>query len=57
MENATIQKPLIETLFHGKKVINLVSYLRLEFKTDFKYQGVSYFMPKDTFLKLKLQEL
>ena len=35
MKEATIQKPWIDTLFRGTKVVKLVSYLRLEFNIDF----------------------
>ena len=57
MEDATIQKPWIDTLFRDTKVAKLVSYLRLEFNIDFKHQGVSFSMLKYTFLNLKSQQL
>ena len=47
MKIAAIQKPWIYTLFRGTKVVNLVSYLRLEFNIDFIKQGVSFCMLKD----------
>ena len=56
MENANIQKPWIDTLFRGIKVIKLVSYLRLELNIDFKLQGLSVCMLKDT-LRVKSQQL
>ena len=49
MEDAKIRKPWIDALFRGAKVINLVSYLRLEFNIDLIHQGVSFCMHKDTF--------
>ena len=56
MEDATIQKPWIDTLFRGTKVAKLVSYLRLEFNTDFKHQGVFFCMLKYNFLNEKSQQ-
>ena len=56
MVDATIQKPWIDTLFRGKKVTKLVSYLRLECNIDFKHQGVSFCMLKYTFLNVKSQQ-
>ena len=53
MKNAKIQKPWLETLFGGAKVVQLVSYLRLEVHIDFKPQGVSFCMHKDTDLNGK----
>ena len=44
MEDATIQKLWIDTLFHGTKVVKSMSYIRLEFNIDFKHQGVSWYM-------------
>ena len=44
MEDATIQKLWIDTLFHGTKIVKLMSYIRLEFNTDFKHQGMSWYM-------------
>ena len=35
MVDATIQKPSIDTLFHGTKVVKLMSNVRLEFNIDF----------------------
>ena len=49
MEKANIQKPSIDTLFRGLKVIKLVSYLKLEFNIDPKHQGVSFCMLKKLF--------
>ena len=57
MEDETIQKPWIDTLSCGIKVVKLVSYLRLEFNIDFIRQGVSFCMLKDTFLSVKSQRL
>ena len=58
MEDATIQKPWIDTLFRDTKVAKLVSYLRLKLNIDFKHQGVSFSMLKYTFfLNLKSQQL
>ena len=57
MKVATIQKPGMDTLFRGTGAVNLVSYLRLEFFIDFINQGVSFCMPKDTFLNVKSQQL
>ena len=57
MVDATIQKPWIDTLFRGKEVTKLVSYLRLEYNIDFKHQGVSFCMLKYTFLNVKSQQL
>ena len=57
MKEAAIQKPWIDTLFGGTKVVKLVSYLRLEFYIDFKHQRMSSWMLKDTFLNVKSQQL
>ena len=57
MEDATIEKPSIGTLFRCAKVAKLVSCLRLEFNIDFKHQGVSFCMLKYTCLNVKSQEL
>ena len=53
MEDATIQKLWIDTLFRGTKFVKLMSYIRLEFNIDFIYQGVSCCMLNDTFLNVK----
>ena len=53
MKNAKIQKPWIDTLFGGAKVVQLVSYLRLEFHIDFQPQEVSFCMHKDNDLNVK----
>ena len=55
MEDATIQKLLIDTLFRGTKVVKLMSYVRLEFSIDFMHQGVSCCLPNDTFSNVKSQ--
>ena len=57
MEDETIWKPWIGTLLRDIKVIELGSYLRLEFNIDFKHQGVSLCMLEDTFLTAKSQQL
>ena len=57
MEDATIQKPWIDTLFRGTRKVKLMSYIRLEFNIDFIHQGVSYCMLNDTFLNVKSQQL
>ena len=54
MEDATIQKPWIDTLFRRTKVVKLVSYLKLEFNIDFIHQEVSFCILKDTFLNVKI---
>ena len=54
MEDATIQKPWIDTLFLRTKVVKLLSYLKLEFNIDFIHQGVSFCILKDTFLNVKI---
>ena len=54
MENATIQKRCIDTLFRGTKVVKLMSYVRLEFNIDFIYQGVSSCMLNDIFFKCEI---
>ena len=50
-------KELIDALLCGIKVVKLVSYLRLEFNTDFIHQGASLCMHKDTLLNVKSQQL
>ena len=64
MEEATIQKPWIDSHLRHTKVLQLVSYLRFEFNIDFIHRGVSFcmhtsssvfFMLKDTFLNVKSQ--
>ena len=57
MEDATIQKLCIDTLFRGTKVVKLMSYVRLEFNIDFIHQGVSCCMFNDTFLNVKSEQL
>ena len=57
MEDATIQKLWIDTLFRGTRKVKLMSYIRLEFNIDFIHQGVSYCMLNDTFLNVKSQQL
>ena len=57
MEDAKIQKPLIDTLFRSTKVVKLVSYLRFKCNIDFIHQGVSPCKVKDTFLNMKSQQL
>ena len=53
MEEATIQKPWIDTLFRSTKVVKLKSYQRMEFNIDFIHQRVSFCMLKDSFLDVK----
>ena len=57
MEDATIQKLWIDTLFRGTKVVKLMSYVRLEFNIDFIHQGVPCCMLNDTFSNVKSQQL
>ena len=52
MEDGKIRKPWIDALFLGRKVIKLVSYLRLECNIDLIYQGMSFYMHKDTSLNV-----
>ena len=49
-----IRKPWIDTLFRGTKVKKLVSYLRLEFNTEFIYQGMSFVYVQRYFLKCEI---
>ena len=55
MENANIQKPQIDALFGGAKVIKLVCSLRLEFNIGLIHQGVSFCMHKDTIFKCEIK--
>ena len=57
MKDANVQKPWIDTLFRGRKVAKLLSYLRFELNIDFIHQGVFLRMYKDTFLNVKSQQL
>ena len=57
MEDATIQKLWIDTLFCGTKVVKLISYVRPEFNIHFIHQGVSCCMSNDTFSNVQLQQL
>ena len=57
MEDAKVQKPRIEALFCGTKVIQLLSYLRMKFKTDFIHRGVSSCIHREYFLKCERQQL
>ena len=54
MEDATIQKLWIDTLFRDTKVVKWMSYVRLEFNIDFINQGVSCCMLNDTFFKCEI---
>ena len=56
MEDAVIQKPWVDTLFRGTKVIKLAPYLRLEFNIDFIHQGVSFCMHKDSLFKFEFTQ-
>ena len=51
MKGAKIQKPWIDTLFRGRKVAKLLTYLKFELNIDFIHQGVFLRMYKDTFFK------
>ena len=53
MEDATIQKPCIDSLFRDTNVVKLMSYVRVKFNIDFIYQGVSCCLVNDTFLNMK----
>ena len=57
MKDAYVQKPWIDTLFCGRKVAKLLSYLRFELNIDFIHQGVFLRKYKDTFLNVKSQQL
>ena len=54
MKGAKIQKPWIDTLFRGRKVSKLLTYLKFELNIDFIHQGVFLRMYKDTFLNVEI---